>query len=139
MTQTDITTASVVAYNDGILHDEVDREVVALSTVSGACYGLNAVGSRIWHLMASPVRVGDLCAVLEQEFDVDRATCEREVLGLLKQALAEGMIKVEERSAGGRRARGLAGRRCAQPDVLSKIAFPTWRSLARPLALLRSV
>ena len=46
MTQTDITTASVVAYNDGILHDEVDREVVALSTVSGACYGLNAVGSR---------------------------------------------------------------------------------------------
>src|SRR5204863_6593193 len=63
MTQTDITTASVVAYNDAILHDEVDREVVALSTVSGACYGLNAVGSRIWHLMANPVRVGDLCAV----------------------------------------------------------------------------
>ena len=99
MTQTDITTASVVAYNDAILHDEVDREVVALSTVSGACYGLNAVGSRIWHLMANPVRVGDLCAALEQEFDVDRDTCEREVLDLLKRALAEGMIKVEERSA----------------------------------------
>jgi hypothetical protein len=36
MTQMDITTASIVAYNDGILHDEVDREVVALSTTSGA-------------------------------------------------------------------------------------------------------
>jgi hypothetical protein len=72
--------------------------LVALSTVSGACYGLNAVGSRIWHLMANPVRVGDLCTALEQEFDVDRDTCEREVLDLLKQALAEGMIKVEERS-----------------------------------------
>jgi Coenzyme PQQ synthesis protein D (PqqD) len=49
--------------------------------------------------MANPVRVGDLCTVLEKEFDVDRDTCEREVLSLLTQALAEGMIKVERRSA----------------------------------------
>jgi hypothetical protein len=49
--------------------------------------------------MANSVRVGDLCTVLEKEFDVDRDTCEREVLSLLTQALAEGMIKVERRSA----------------------------------------
>jgi hypothetical protein len=73
--------------------------VVALSTTSGACFGLNAVGSRIWRLIANPVRVGDLCTMLEKEFDVDRDTCEREVLSLLTQALAEGMIKVERRSA----------------------------------------
>ncbi len=95
MAQTDLTTASIVAHNDNILHDEVDQEVVALSTTSGTCYGLNSVGSRIWHLMAKPVRVGGLCRALEKEFDVDHDTCEREVLDLLKKALAEGMIKIE--------------------------------------------
>jgi hypothetical protein len=94
MAQTDLTTASVVAHNDNILHADVDQEVVALSVTSGTCYGLNAVGSRIWHLMATPVRVGDLCEALQKEFDVDHDTCEREVLDLLKEALAEGMIKI---------------------------------------------
>lgn len=95
MAPTDLTTASVVAHNDNILHADIDQEVVALSVTSGTCYGLNTVGSRIWHLIASPVRVGDLCDALQKEFDVDHDTCEREVLDLLKEALAEGMIKIE--------------------------------------------
>jgi hypothetical protein len=94
MALTDLTTASIVAHNDNILHAEIDQ-VVALSVTSGTCYGLNTVGSRIWHLMAKPVRVGDLCDALQKEFDVDHDTCEREVLDLLKEALAEGMIKIE--------------------------------------------
>jgi hypothetical protein len=61
MAQADLTIASVVAHNDNILHADIDHEVVALSITSGTCYGLNTVGSRVWHLMASPVRVGDLC------------------------------------------------------------------------------
>jgi hypothetical protein len=95
MAPTDLTAASVVAHNDNILHADIDHEVVALSVTSGTCYGLNTVGSRIWHLMAKPVRVGDLCDALQKEFDVDHDTCEREVLDLLKVALAEGMIKIE--------------------------------------------
>lgn len=96
MTETDLTAASLVSRDTNVLHDEVDDEVVAMSTASALCYGLNGVGSRIWHLMAEPVRVGDLCRTLQSEFDVDPATCEREVLELLREALAAGMIRVED-------------------------------------------
>ena len=54
MAPTDLTTASIVAHNDNILHADIDQEVVPLSVTSGTCYGLNTVGSRIWHLMATP-------------------------------------------------------------------------------------
>lgn len=96
MTETQLTAASIVARDANVLHDVVDNEVVAMSTTSALCYGLNGVGSRIWQLMAKPVRVGDLSRTLAAEFDVDPATCEREVLGLLREALAAGMIRVDD-------------------------------------------
>lgn len=95
MIQSDLSTTSVVAWRDGILHAEVDQEVVALCVDTGMCYGLNGVGSRVWALLATPVQVGDVCKTLASEYDVDPGQCEREVIDLLKEALAEGMIKVD--------------------------------------------
>jgi hypothetical protein len=85
---------SVVAQGDGFVDAEIDNEVVALSVATGTCYGLNQVGSRIWRLLASPIRIRDLCSTLLSEYEVAPEVCERQVIDLLEELRAEGLVGV---------------------------------------------
>ena len=85
---------SLIVLNGGLVEAEVDGEVVALSIEHGTCYGLNRVGSRIWKLIEKPIRISELCAALLAEYKVEPDVCEREVLDLLEQLRAEGMISL---------------------------------------------
>jgi hypothetical protein len=97
MTLTTLNVDSTVTRAAGFVEAEADGEVVALNIDTGTCYGLNKIGSRIWILIGEPARIGDLCAKLTSEYDVDSATCERQVLELLTELLAEGLIELRER------------------------------------------
>ena len=88
--------AKVVACRDGFIEAEIDDEIVALSIEQGTCYGMNRVGSRIWTLLAKPIRICDLCAALLAEYRVDPDVCERQVLDLLEELRAEGLIATLE-------------------------------------------
>jgi hypothetical protein len=88
--------AAVVARKDGFIDAEIDGEVVALSIEQGTCYGLNGVGSRIWHLVSTPVRIDDLCAILLTEYLVDPSVCKRQTLDLLEELRSEGLITTVE-------------------------------------------
>ena len=57
---------------------------------------MNRVGSRIWTLLAKPFRICDLCAALLAEYRVDPHVCERQVLDLLEELRAEGLIATLE-------------------------------------------
>ena len=83
---------TVVARRDKLIDAEIDDEIVALSIEHGTCYGMNRVASRIWRLLAEPIRVRDLCLALRAEFRIDAKVCERQVLDLLKEFRAEGLI-----------------------------------------------
>jgi hypothetical protein len=85
---------SKVARSDGFVDAEIDNEVVALSVEKGTCYGLNGVGSKIWRALATPIRIGDLCSALLSEYEVDPDVCERQVIDLLEELRAEGLIDV---------------------------------------------
>ena len=65
-----LSSGSVVARSRGFVEAAIDDEVVILSIEHGTCYGLNRVGSRIWNLLASQARIGDLCATLLTEYRV---------------------------------------------------------------------
>jgi hypothetical protein len=82
----------VVACRDGLIEAEIDDEILALSVQRGNCYGMNRVGSHVWKLLAKPVRICDLCAALFAAYTVDRDVCERQVLDLLEELRAEGLI-----------------------------------------------
>ena len=84
--------ATVVARTDGFIEAEVDQDIVALNVERGSCYGLNRVGSRIWKLLSRPTRIDDLCTILLAEYEVLPDVCGREVLALLEELRAEGMI-----------------------------------------------
>jgi hypothetical protein len=75
-----------------LLEAEIENELVALKIEKGTCYGLNPVGTRIWKLLADPIRIGEMCAQLLGEYKVDERVCERQVLDLLEELRAEGLI-----------------------------------------------
>jgi len=87
-----LSSSTIVARKSGLIESEVDREIVALNIESGVCYGLNEVGSRIWGLLAKPVPISEVCAILISEFEVERDTCEKEVIDLIEHLLKEGLV-----------------------------------------------
>jgi hypothetical protein len=88
---------TVLVRSGGLLSAEVDGELMAMSIDRGTCYGLNAVGTRIWALLAEPRTIDDICAQLVQEYDVDPAQCRSEVIGLLEELCEEGLTSVRSR------------------------------------------
>ena len=72
------------------------QKIVALNLENSTCYGLNPVGSRIWSLLAAPIRIGNICTTLLTEYKVEPSTCERHVVDLLEEMRAEGLIVTPE-------------------------------------------
>ena len=58
---------------------KVGDELVMMSAENGNYVGLSEVGARIWELIETPQAVDQLCARLQNEFDVTPAVCRAEV------------------------------------------------------------
>jgi hypothetical protein len=72
----------------------VDEEIFMLSLRAGAYFGLNPIGSEIWTLLAKPRRLGDLCAMLSQMYEIDTETILRDTSGFLEALLARGLVRL---------------------------------------------
>jgi hypothetical protein len=84
---------SVVQRAEGFVTAEIDNEVAMLNIDQGTCYGLNKVGSHVWNLIGDPKRVGEICDDLLRKFEVERSVCEQQVLELLENLRAEGLVQ----------------------------------------------
>ena len=74
----------------------LDDEAVILSLKKGVYYSLNPLGNRIWSLIQKPVKVGKVRDILLEEFDIDKETCEEDLLSLLSDLKNEGLIVIED-------------------------------------------
>ena len=86
-------TSTVVRSPDQVSGD-LDGKVVLLSIENGQYYNMNEVGSRIWALLETPMPIATLVEQLLAEFEVDRATCEKEVAEFLGQLQKDNLLKV---------------------------------------------
>lgn len=88
-----LTGADILVRNDAeLLTTVVDGELIGMSVEQGACYGLNAVGTRIWELLAEPRSIDSLCDQLTSEYDVEAGDCLEDVLDLAENLRAEGLV-----------------------------------------------
>ncbi len=83
MKKKEITPETIISQIEEIVASGIDGETVMMSVENGKYYGLDDIGSRIWELIERPVKVSDLIDTLLERFDVDRETCERDVLKFL--------------------------------------------------------
>ncbi len=86
--------SSVVARNDGFLSTASEDGITMIGDSQSEVYHLDFVGQRIWSLVERPCPVSDVCEALEEEFNVDPATCERDVLAFLEQLREKGIIQI---------------------------------------------
>ncbi|MBZ5570091.1 MAG: PqqD family protein [Acidobacteriia bacterium] len=83
----------------GHLSCELDADTVILHLDSGLYYGLNEVGTTLWRLLQQPRRIDDLCDAIVAEYDVDCATCQRDVEAVLQRLTQAGLVEVRREAA----------------------------------------
>ncbi len=88
-----LTQDTLLTRTSSVLQSEVDGDIVALDVEKGQCYGMNTVASQVWALLEAPMTPAQICARLEADYEVDEDTCRAQVLGLLEDLLAEGLVK----------------------------------------------
>lgn len=83
----------VVAACDQVSAD-LDGDAVILNLADGVYYGLDPVGAHVWALMAEPRTVAELRDAVVAEFEVDAPTAEHDLLELLRDMAARGLVEV---------------------------------------------
>jgi hypothetical protein len=91
-----ISTESVVSRVDDIVASDIDDEKVMMSVEKGRYYALDPVGSRVWELIEKPIKVSGLIEALLSNYDVDRKTCEHDVLAFLEDLRGDGLVVIGE-------------------------------------------
>jgi hypothetical protein len=89
-----LSSSSIVRHMPNQVAADVAGETVLMSLARSRCYGLGAIGSEIWSRLMSPVRVSDLVEELSQRYEAPPGVIERDVLQLLSQLAADGLIQV---------------------------------------------
>jgi len=77
-----------------VLHQRVGDETVVLDLVGEQYYGLNAVGSRIWDLLAEDHTLAQIAEVIAQEFDAPAAQVQEDLRALITQLVDRGVAVV---------------------------------------------
>ncbi|AXQ29308.1 PqqD family protein [Solimonas sp. K1W22B-7] len=95
MTKLILTPDTRISRKGDILASKLDHETVLLDVEGGHYYAYDAVGSRIWELIAEPRTMAQLCQALVRQYDIDMARCEREVLAFLEALSAHGLLRCE--------------------------------------------
>lgn len=90
-----VTLTDTVSVSSEVLVQEVGGEAVLLDLASEQYFGLDAVGTRIWELLAETPRLQDVATHLCTEFDATSATIEQDLLALVSQLADAGLVKVQ--------------------------------------------
>lgn len=96
-----ISNASFVtpAPESDVVFCDLGGEMALLHLQRGIYYGLNGMGARIWHLLGAGRTVSEVRDALMQEFEVDAARCEGDLLLILQQMADADLVKIQERVA----------------------------------------
>lgn len=93
MTQ-QLTLASSVRIRDDVLSRDLQGEQVILDLSSGVYFGLDPVGTRIWHLVQEYQPLQKVLDSLLEEYEVTEVQCTQDLLHLVTQMVEKGLVEV---------------------------------------------
>lgn len=80
---------------DDVLFCELDGELVLLNTATGVYFGLDATGTRIWHLIQEHRSLRPVLEALVAEYDVSAARGEADLLDFVALLEEHALLDVE--------------------------------------------
>ena len=90
-----VSLSSVAVASSELVSANLDGEVVILGFKSGAYYSLDQVGGFVWDLLQEPQKVSDIRDTIFEEYDVELAQCERDLLALLETLANKQLIDIK--------------------------------------------
>jgi hypothetical protein len=88
-----------VSVSEDVVARDLAGEAVLLHLGTGTYFGLNAVGTRIWHLLAEHQSTEAVLPLLLQEFDTDELQLRRDLDALVAQLLAKQLLVAADEQA----------------------------------------
>ncbi len=85
---------TIFVRNDKLPSGEVDGELVALDMDKGDCFGLDKIGTEIWHLAAAPITLSAIIARMVDTYDVDEAQCAADLQPFLVDMVEAGLLRI---------------------------------------------
>ena len=90
----DLTVHDSIAVADDVLFRELDGEAVLLNLQTGIYFGLNAVATRMWQLIADERSLARVLDALRDEYDAEPRVLESDLLDLGRQLCANGLCEI---------------------------------------------
>lgn len=78
---------------------DLGGEAIVLDLNTNTYFGLNAVGTRIWHLLGEHCSTDAVVPLLLQEFDVDESRLRLDLDSLVQQLLKNKLLSAADDSA----------------------------------------
>jgi hypothetical protein len=89
-----LTCRSVVVATSQQVSCDLGPEAAILNMKNSVYYGLNPVGASIWHLLQQPRSIGEMRDAIAAEYEVSAEQVERDLLGLVKELMDEGLVEI---------------------------------------------
>ena len=83
-----------VSRGEHVVSRDLGGESVLLNLDSGQYYGLDEVGGRIWSLLAECQQLRIVHQQLVQEYDVEPAEAERDLLRIVRELNEHGLVQI---------------------------------------------
>ena len=80
---------------DNVVCRNLAGESVLLNLDTGTYFGLDAVGTRLWNLVAEHGSTALAIDTLLAEYDVDASRLRKDVMALIDQLLAKGLLTTD--------------------------------------------
>lgn len=90
----EISDNTLITRNPDLLTSQIDGETVMMDIETGQYLGLDKVASHIWTLLEEQQSFASLCQQLCQSYDVDEATCKKDVAQFLQHSFENKVVKL---------------------------------------------
>lgn len=80
-----LTRETRLAQSESVLFSEVEGGITLMNMDNAEYYHFDEVGAAIWKRIDGRSSIGEICAALTSEFDVDVSECESDTLDFLKE------------------------------------------------------
>jgi Coenzyme PQQ synthesis protein D (PqqD) len=80
---------------DDVVFRDLAGESLLLNLSTGTYFGLDAVGTRLWHLLKEQGSAAAAIATLQSEYDVDERRLRQDVEALISRLLAKELLTTD--------------------------------------------
>ena len=86
---------ATISIPEDVIFRNLEGEAIILNLATGIYFGLDAVGTRMWTVLAESSSVRCVVDAIREEYDVEPGTAEQDVLDLVTQLAEKGLIQLQ--------------------------------------------